>query len=406
MKKIYITTILLLVQLYLFAQIDFEKGYYINNNGKKIECLIKNIDWLYNPEKIIIKLNGQEKRLNIDDIKEFQIYNGKKFIRLKVDIDRTPTKVKGISYDSTFNFQEETLLLQVLVEGKANLYSYRKGELYFFFFNKENNTVKQLLYREYNKYDDLSYYIVEKETFKSQLYAKLKSKKLTLRHFKNLEYKEKDLIKLFNLYNGNNSIENKVEKKETSNFSIRPGLNYSAPIEVYLPMLGIINNKKINSKLNFRLGLELEFILPFNKNKWAFTLEPTFQLLRFQNTFSTNAYAGINEYTIESTGKYLTIPIGIRYYLFLNKSAKLFLNGSVGLSLNLGTKISVSYPERTYDYKFKNQVLSFGIGFKKNDKISCEIKTEMGKGSLIAPEEKFNQLSFEFIIGYTLFNNK
>jgi hypothetical protein len=36
-------------------------------------------------------------------------------------------------------------------------------------------------------------------------------------------------------------------------------------------------NAKFDNKISFRIGLEAEFILPFNKNKWAVFAEPTYQ---------------------------------------------------------------------------------------------------------------------------------
>lgn len=58
MKTILIFTLTIL-SINTFAQ-DFEKGFYIENNGKRVDCLIKNIDWLYNPESFEYKLNEND----------------------------------------------------------------------------------------------------------------------------------------------------------------------------------------------------------------------------------------------------------------------------------------------------------------------------------------------------------
>jgi len=39
-----------------FSQINFEKGYFIDNLGAKTDCYIKNIDWNLNPDTFDYKL--------------------------------------------------------------------------------------------------------------------------------------------------------------------------------------------------------------------------------------------------------------------------------------------------------------------------------------------------------------
>jgi hypothetical protein len=52
MKKLFLLIILTQISLNCYSQINFEKGYFYNNENKKIECLIKNNDWLNNPTQI------------------------------------------------------------------------------------------------------------------------------------------------------------------------------------------------------------------------------------------------------------------------------------------------------------------------------------------------------------------
>ena len=65
-----------------YSQISFEKGYYIDNDNKKINCLIKNIDWMNNPTEFEYKLpeNDNSKRITIRSVKEFGVYNSSKYI--------------------------------------------------------------------------------------------------------------------------------------------------------------------------------------------------------------------------------------------------------------------------------------------------------------------------------------
>ena len=49
---------------------------------------------------------------------------------------------------------------------------------------------------------------------------------------------------------------------------------------------------KFDSNTNVSLGIEAEFILPFNKNKWAIIFEPTYQYYKTEKTKETTAFLG------------------------------------------------------------------------------------------------------------------
>ena len=48
MKKSLIILSIIITSINCYSQIKFEKGFYIDNDGQKTECLIKNIDWSVN----------------------------------------------------------------------------------------------------------------------------------------------------------------------------------------------------------------------------------------------------------------------------------------------------------------------------------------------------------------------
>ena len=64
-------------------------------------------------------------------------------------------------------------------------------------------------------------------------------------------------------------------EKDWFNLSIRPGMNY-ATLSIGNDLTLSITNIDFGNKLGFRLGLEAEFVLPFNKYKWAIIVEPTY----------------------------------------------------------------------------------------------------------------------------------
>ena len=128
--KLKITMIILFIGLNSVAQIKFEKGFIITNHGEKVECLIKNEDWLYNPNKITYKKdkNSNEIEGNLYNIKEFIINGTTKYKRFKVNIDKSRTNINQLSNKRTYDFEVETLFLKVLVEGNANLYVFNSNK--------------------------------------------------------------------------------------------------------------------------------------------------------------------------------------------------------------------------------------------------------------------------------------
>src|SRR5690606_27529725 len=150
------------------------------------------------------------------------------------------------------------------------------------------------------------------------------------------------------------------QKGHSFNLNIRPRLNSSS--------LSISNNnfKTINfdNELAFGIGLEAEFILPFNKNKWAIAIEPT-----YQNYKSEKIIANIDYSSIE-------IPVSLRHYFFINKNSKIFLNASFVLDFSSNSSVELTRFDGTLykslEIKTRNNV-ALGIGYKQNDKYSLEV---------------------------------
>ena len=84
MKKKF-TLIILLVGLNTIAQAKFEKGYFIKNNGDKVECLIKNKGWVNTPQIFEYRISNSSLTQTglIKNIKEFGFKDIAKFKRFE-----------------------------------------------------------------------------------------------------------------------------------------------------------------------------------------------------------------------------------------------------------------------------------------------------------------------------------
>ena len=396
MKKHILFLLLSIISFNGYSQINFEKGYFIDNSDIKKECLIKNIDWKNNPNDFDYKLNEHGEVLNasIETVKEFEINNASKYIRSSLNIDLSSENLSSLSLDKNPVFNNEVLFLKVLFEGEANLYSYENGNLVRYFYNVKDNEVTQLIHKSYLTETNR---IVKNNSFRQQLWNDLKCDAISLESIEKVEYSKKDLIKLFVLYTScNNSefvnYENK-SKRDLIKLNLRLGIN-NISFEVVSQNPYSIYNVDFGNKINLRFGIESEFILGFNNNKWSLILEPTYQYFKSEEKNDTK--------NVVIDYKSIELPLGLRYYFFINNNSKIFINTSYIFDFNLNSKINYGVSNDLEITKSTN--LGFGIGFKQSDKYSIELRYQTSRELLSTYQlltSKYNTTSL--IFGYTIF---
>ena len=99
MKYLFTLFFILTISLNSYAQTSFEKGYFIDNVGKKVDCLIKNIDSRSNPSQFNYKLSdaSEVKTGYMENIQEFGISDSHKYKRFTVDIDRSKDQFQHLT---------------------------------------------------------------------------------------------------------------------------------------------------------------------------------------------------------------------------------------------------------------------------------------------------------------------
>lgn len=417
MKNKIVILITIFISLNCYSQIAFESGYFIDNNNKKTNCLVKNFDWKNNPTEIEYKLteNEDSKIADIEAISEFGIYDVSKYVRANVEIDRSSNTTKFLSPEKEPIFSQEKLFLKVLLEGKANLYYYEDKKLKRFFFNKDNSNIEQLVYKRYKIFEknneiQSEFFIGENRLYRQQLLNSLKCESLEVNDFKNLDYSKRELLKLFDNYN--NCIDSeyislkKNRNKNVFDLTIRPRLNTSSLSLNH----GLIESYNIDfdNELTFGIGIELEYYLPFNNDRWSLLFEPTYQY--YKSNISREA-SNVSGGMINAELDYSSIEVhfGFRYYIFFkdNKNSKMFFNlssvfdvgesGSIDFIRNDGTILDSAELDTGGNF-------SFGIGYKYNEKFSLEINYQTARNLVI----QFNGFEAGYqttslILGYTLF---
>ncbi len=395
-NKQCIILVLLCIGINGYGQINFEEGYFINNGGEKINCLIKNVDWKNNPTQFDYKVdkNSEVQNTDIHSVKEFSIVNQSKYQRFQVKIDRSSENLNNLSTNRNPEFNDEVLFLKVLIEGKANLYSYDDHQIKRFFYAVNDYiNAEQLIFKSYEKAQNK---VATNNGFRQQLSTNLVCKELP-DNIKNINYRKPELIRFFENYNRCNNSEyinyNKKRKnKNVFNVNIRPGMNISK-----LSVDNIITPSRdidFDNEFSFRLGIELEYILPFNKGKWTFFVEPT-----YQNYKSTTQLESQNA---EVDYKSIELPFGVRHYLFINNASSIFINGAYVFDFNLTSEIDYTQTLSDLDIESNGNFI-LGLGYNYKRKYSLETRYGFNRELLdrnITSGSKYNNLSI--IFGFTI----
>jgi hypothetical protein len=379
------------------SQILFEKGYYVDNAGLKSEGLIKNIDWKNNPNEFEFKKTETEesKLITLKDAQEFGVIEKVKFLRFKVNIDRSSNITNEISNLKAPKFKEETLYLKTVIEGKATLYSFEDNNLTRFFIATDSLPVEQLVYKKYLiESGKMGYNLM----FRQQLLNNLKCDAITMRDIEKAEYFTKDLAEIFVKYNQCVTTETFTDFNALNNdrksytISLRAGIG-QARFELGNSLNGF--NNEFN-KINYRVGVEFEYFLPFNKNKWAIISEPSYQV------FNGEGQGSISSNKVDFSS--FDLGLGVRHYIFLPDNSKFFINASFNYGFITKGDIRFGSNYSSFLDVTGNGNLAAGIGYKRN-KMSIELLHSFNRSLLsnyVFWGANFNATSIVF--GYSIFN--
>jgi hypothetical protein len=405
--KPFICILVLIITSIANSQVQYEKGYFLDNNKNKTECLIRFLDWDNNPEKFEYKLNEGEdsKTGDVNSISKLEIYNKVIYMAASVDIDINTSTSNELNNNAELELTKKRIFLQLLVEGKANLYHYVDANSRRFYYQIDEN---QIILLEYKEYINENNKIAKNENYKGELWNNLKCSSLKLKSVNKARYNQADLISILETYN---TCENeltytfkKVKRKDVFNLTIRPGLNFTS-IDLDNPGTNQILTRdlKYDQETSLRIGLQLEYILPTKRRKWAVTLEPTYNYYKTEKTYNTTPNSNSGQ-SVTASADYssVEIPIGIRHYSLLNEDSKLFISGAYVLDISLKNDIVFSESVK-YEGDTGNN-LAFGLGYVFKDKYSIEARLNTSRELLKNfDEESADFKGFSLIFGYTIF---
>lgn len=379
-----------LLPLSASAQIHFEKGYFIDGKGQRTECLIRNRGWNNNPSAFSYKLSetDAEKERTLANTSEFSIYEKVKFAKAEVEMERSTNRTGNLSKMLSLDFAKEIHFLRVLVEGNATLYIYEEGGLTKFFHKNAKGKIEQLVYVRYLK-DNTD--VREYNQYQTQLDASTKCEGTTLETLRKLKYDEASLVAYFrdaNNCSGLGKPSTFEPKKGKAKFHLRPVIGVKS-MKLDLKHPSTQRYDIDTKKTDLAYGLELEYVLATNRNKWSFFIEANYNKIEEEIDLEDPLGGTTDERAVLKFSS-VQVPVGARYYSFLNDDFKIFADAMLvmnavssgsrvtyvtnkgfsmeGFNYNFGAGIGLSYKKINAEMRYyapQSLVQNVGGDFKK-----------------------------------------
>ena len=405
MKKKILFTFFFCAFSLVYSQIKYEAGYIIDSNGMKSEVLIQNVDWKANPISINYKRNqdGEVIKATVNEIKEFEVGNFH-YIAAIVNVDQSSHITRDLSTKKDPELKEETHFLRYLVNGPANLYIL-DGNNIMYFYNIEEGAIEPLVYKRYNENGK----ILSNNQFRQQLFSNVQCGSMNVSNVQNLDYRKDALTSYFADYNSckdENYVFQSSKRMGDFNLSIKAGAGLgNLSVERGLNAKGLEMND-----VEYRASVELEYVFPFNRNKWATYFEPAYRSFTGEEKLT-------REFNADLTAQYTSVELGLgaRHYLFLNEDSKLFLSLGYVYDIPVGSEVVFANTNRNVDpvlsdFKSSSSInVGFGLNFK--NKYLIEAKYLMNRpfdGFKEVPGNYYldwrsNYSAFTLLVGYRLF---
>ncbi|AWA30148.1 hypothetical protein HYN48_08675 [Flavobacterium magnum] len=371
------------------AQIEFVPGFYIDNNGVRTNCLIRDEGWRNNPTSFQYKQSPdqQSTTATIERVSKFGVDQGDLYERFTVKIDQSSKNINALSKEKQPEFKEMTVFLKYVTEADISLLSYEAGDHVRFFVYNKNSAPEQLIFKDY-LLDPST--IAQNNYFRQQLYTSLKSARLTQKDFEHLQYKQQDLVRVFEKYYADNGSAHTVTKetsKTAIHLAVTGGVNFSG-----VRLVNDAQNVDISTGMHASpgFGFEVESILPYNHGKWAIFANPNYHYLKYEET-------SVNPFIVDY--KAVNIPIGVRHYMFLKNPSRLFLTG--GYALGFSFSSALQYRGFKFDVS-KGGNLFFGAGYNYG-KYAIEVRYNTMQSMIVYSFWDAGYGAVQLVASYKLF---
>lgn len=313
------------------AQIKFVEGYIVTNNHKRTECLIRNIGNAESLKHFEYQLKNDKKieQIELSKIEEFGSGEDLKCIRALISVEVSPDKITQLKDTiNSLQWEEGTAYLKVLVDGKlAKLYSYYDEGKNRFFYRVGNSAIQPLFYKAYRL--EITPVDLDRMLLNNAYLEQLKRDLACgADELNKVSYTKKALVKYFVNYHlckkeADYSVLKSAQIKKGI-FKFKLGANANR-IRMKAEDLDNIKGVIFSTENSPGFGAEAEYILPFNNYNLGIFAESNYY--SYYSDYSVNALNSSHDgYTIDY--KTIEMPVGLTYYMNINKDHRLFVRGA------------------------------------------------------------------------------
>ena len=376
----YLTLVLTLYcTLPLLGQNTPRPGYLIDAaTGTRAEVYILDRDWADNPSGFKYRTeegNGDWQTATTDAVSEFGYTDGSlQYRRFTVGIDRSSDQPKLLSTSPVPEYTAETVFLELLVEGPAELYGYSEGNLQRFYFRTGGDTVQPLVSRTYRVG---SVGVRRDDSFRGTLRRELSCGPPQDARLAKLRYDRNPLIRYFTEYNDcvGGTSRTPVRRTARGKLSIAPRVGAEQGTIVFglVSTLGVPAEYELTSHRP-RYGLEVEYQLPLANNRWAVFAEVAQRSVRGQRPREFDR-------TINFYYQAVTVPLGVRRYIDIAGDSGLFIDAAVSLDVPYKSNFTLAGPNLALAIiPTTNPGFEFGLGLNLRDRYQLQVRYGLTRG--------------------------
>ena len=351
-----------------YAQVNYEPGFFIDNSGQRHEVLIKNLDWRQNPSGFEYKTsqNATPQTGNLQNVAEFGIDGFSKYRRVTAGIDLSSENQNNLSLERAAKLVEKTFFLKVLLEGEANLYQY-VGDVNRFFYSVDEVPVSQLIFKQFQTGNQVR----TNNRFRQQLLNDVSCGDVNQNSIKKVGYNKSSLINFFEHYNeckgSGSTVIGKKEGHGEFKLKVMAGLTAgSLDLERVKSVHTTGESVSMEMEMSPRVGIEAEYLLPFNKQKWSFFTAPAYLQVSGEEEIHYKYYMPEEVTLVQVDYKAISVPVGLKYHFYLSDDSKIFIDAAYNLSIFFDGNITDSKNEFKGEMEVASsaQTLEFGLGYE------------------------------------------
>lgn len=359
------------------GQINYKNGYVITNANDTLFGRINDGGGYRNARVCLFKETQKSKAIKYypADIKAYRLINDKYYASKKIFI-------KGEIRD---------VFIDVLIEGKINLYHYWKTKNMVYYIEMKDSNMIGLVYKEITlskkSPNQLIYnldYNLKYMPYKDTLLSVFSKSEKILNKIENVEYDQKSLTNITKEY---------IKEVCKGNDCI----NYERDLNMYRPTVGVFSGVRLNKisflasdtkpimVTSFPIGVFLNFPMPLVNDKLSFQFELISNILNFkQELLDSQNVAYSKKFTSNTIG----LPLLFKYEIARGRISP-FVSIGKEIAFVYSSKISESTDDRLHPTQKGGWLGEVGLNYKLSPKLALvsTIRFQSNKNLIVGTAE-------------------